>query len=139
MPRVRAWFLLSLFVVNQAACYSWQTPKVTPQAYVAKHPDKEVRITPKNEQGDLDYVSRVVLSDVRFSGDSVFGRDPDGQPLTFSLQHVALIETYRVWVVPTALAVLVTPVLLAGAIYALVYILGCSTFGASASLGGTSC
>ena len=39
MPRVRAFVLLSLFVVNQAACYSWQVPKVRPQEYAAQHTD----------------------------------------------------------------------------------------------------
>ena len=109
MPRIRALVLLGLFLVNQAACTSWQVPKVTPQEYAAQHPDSTVtgaidgqptyeqrsdrmkmRITPKDEQGNPE--DKVVLTGVRFSEDSVFGRDPRGQPIASSLRHVATFE-----------------------------------------------
>jgi len=122
MPRTRALVLLILFVVNQAACTSWQVPKVTPQEYVTKHPDKKVRVTPTNEYGGRNAKAGVVLTEVRFSGDSVLGRNPKGQPVAFSLQQVAVVEVRAKDGVRTGLAVLGTGVvatLVVGAIGAL--------------------
>ena len=108
MPRIRALVLLGLFLVNQAACTSWRVPlNVTPQEYAAQHPDKEVRVTPKNEYGGRNTKAGVVLTEVRFSGDSVLGKNPHtGQPVAFSLQQVAAMEVRRVNGVRTVFAVL---------------------------------
>jgi len=123
MPRVRPLVLLGLFLVNQAACYSWQAPKVTPQEYAAQHTDslatfvidgrptydqpnervKKMRITLKDEQGAP--LGVVVLTGVWFSGDSVFGRDSKSQPTGFSLQQVAAMKVRRVNEGRTALLV----------------------------------
>jgi hypothetical protein len=92
VPRTRAIFLLALFVANQAACTSWQVPKVTPQEYVAQHPDKKVRVTAKDEHGVWSTDAGVVLTEVRFSADSVFGRGPSGQPVAYSLSQVVTVE-----------------------------------------------
>ena len=122
MPRVRALFLLALFIVNQAGCTSWQVPKVTPQEYATQHPEKKVRVTAKDEQGGWDTKTGVVLTEVRFSGDSVLGRDPKGQPVAYSLNQVATIEVRAKDGVLTALAVIgigVPIVLLVGAAIAL--------------------
>ena len=102
MPRVRALFLLGLFVVNQAACTSWQVPKVTPQEYVAQHPGKGIRVAQKDALGG----NTKVLWAVRFVGDSVFGQDETGQPVGYSLQQVATIEVRRVDGVLTGLLLL---------------------------------
>lgn len=91
-PRFRALFLLSLFMVDQASCTSWQVPKVTPQEYVTQHPDKKVRVTAKDEQGGWNTKAGVVLTGVRFAGDSVLGRDRKRQPFALSLQQVGAIE-----------------------------------------------
>jgi hypothetical protein len=106
MPRVRALVLLGLFLVNQAACTSWQVPKVTPQEYVAQHPDKKVRVTQKDQHGGWSTDAGVVLTGVRFSGDSVFGRDKKGQPVAFSLQQLAVVEVRATDGMLTGLAVL---------------------------------
>jgi len=128
MPRFRALFLLGLFLVNQAACTSWQVPKVTPQEYVAQHTDStatfvidgrpvydqpndrvKMRLTLKDEQ------DKVVLTGVRFSPDSVFGRDPKSQPTAYSLRHVATFEVRGKDGVRTALlALLVVTLALVG-------------------------
>lgn len=105
MPRFRALFLLGLFVVNQAACTSWQVPKVTPQEYVANHPGKKVRVTAKDEHGGWDTKTGVVLTEVRFSVDSVIGRDPNGQPVAYGLSQVGMIEVRRASAVRTTLLV----------------------------------
>ena len=105
MPRVRALVLLGLFLVNQAACTSWQVPKVTPQEYAAQHPDKKWRFTAKDDQGGWSTAAGVVLTEVRFSGDSVFGRNPNGQPVAYSLSQVGVIEVRRVSAVRTTLLV----------------------------------
>ena len=139
MLRVRALFLLGMFVVNQAACYSWQAPKVSPQAYAAQHPYKDIRILPKNEHGDPNLEAAVVLRDVRFSGDSVFGRDPNGRSLAFGIQHVAAMEVRGMDGVRTGLAVLLVPTFVVGATLVVTYLFGCAMFGSSASLGGVSC
>ena len=102
MPRARALILLALFVLNQDACTSWQLPKVTPQAYVAQHPGKTIRVTVTTGI----YQKNVVLKGVRFSGDSVFGRDPTDQPVAFSLQQVAGVEVREQDGRRTALAVI---------------------------------
>lgn len=96
MPRVRALFLLGLFVVNQAACTTWQVPSVTPQEYVTQHPDAKVRVTAKDEQGVWSPGAGVVLAGARFSADSVSGRGPEDQPIAFSLRRVVTIEVRRV-------------------------------------------
>jgi hypothetical protein len=96
MPRFRALFLLALFILNQVACTSWQVPKVSPQEYVTKHPDKKVRVTATDVPGNNKAKARVVLRGVRFAGDSVFGQDKNGQPLAFSLQQMARLEVRRV-------------------------------------------
>jgi len=90
LPRLRALLVSTLVIGNEAACTSWQLPWVTPQQYVTQYPDTKVRVTAKDEQGSLQ--SSVVLKEVRFSEDSVFGRDLEGQPVAFSLQEVAWIE-----------------------------------------------
>jgi len=92
MPRLRALVLLGLFLVNHVACTSWQLPKVTPQHYVEQRPGTKVRITPKDELGKPQRT--VVLREVYFARDSVFGRDPKGQPLAYSLPQVAPIEVH---------------------------------------------
>jgi len=96
MPRFRALFLLGLFLVNQAACTSWQVPKVTPQEYVAQHPDTKVLVTLKNDHGSQDTQAGVVLAGVRFSGDSILGHGPEGQPLAYRLQQLGAIKVSRV-------------------------------------------
>lgn len=109
MPRLRALVLLGLFLMNQAACTSWQLPKVTPQEYAAQRPDStatfvidgrpvydqpndrvKMRITLKDEQTSPPH--KVVLTGVRFSADSVFGRDHTRQPIAYSLRQVAQYE-----------------------------------------------
>ena len=133
MPRIRALVLLGLFLVNQAACTSWQVPKVTPQEYAAQHRDstvafvidgqqtykqrsdpRKMRFTLKDEQG------QVALTGVRFSEDSVFGQNPyTGQPIAFSLQRVRAMEVRRVNGVATGplVAAIVVPIgLLVGAV-----------------------
>lgn len=92
MPRLRALVLLGLFLVNQAACTSWQVPKVTPQHYVEQRPGTKIRITPKNGPGKPQH--SVVLREVYFARDSVFGRDPKGQPLAYGLPQVVPIEVH---------------------------------------------
>jgi len=122
MPRVRALFLLGLFVVNQAACTSWQAPNVTPQEYVGQQPDstvafviegrptyeqrgdaRKMRLTLTDEHGNPPI--KVVLTGVRFSGDSVFGRDPKDQPTAYSLRHVTTFEVRGAAPVRTGLLV----------------------------------
>jgi len=125
-------------VVNQVACMTWQLPKVTPQAYVAQNPDRDIRITPKNEHGDPTFGAGVVLTGVRFSGDSIFGRDPKGQPLAFSLQQLSALEVRRVDGVRTGLWVLGTAIFLAGAAFFVAYAGGCAMY-PSGSVGGVSC
>jgi hypothetical protein len=93
-------------MVNQAACHSWQVPKVTPQEYVAQHPDKKVRVTTKDEHGTWNPDAGVVLTEVRFSGDSVSGRDKKGQPVAFSFQQVVAIKVRRANGAATALLAL---------------------------------
>jgi len=109
MPRVRALVLLGLFVANQVACTSWQVPKVTPQEYVAQHPDSTVtgatdgrptyeqrgdplrmRITLKDPQGKSP--AKIELTGIRFSEDSIFGRESKGEPRGYSLGQVAKVE-----------------------------------------------
>ena len=122
MPRLRALVLLGVFVVNQAACTSWQVPKVTPQEYAAQHPGARIRLTPKDEHGGWSTDAGVVLTEVRFSVDSVFGRNPKGKPVAFSLQQVAVVEVRAKDGVRTGLAVLgigVVATLVVGAIGAL--------------------
>jgi hypothetical protein len=111
MPRFRALVLLGLFLVNQAACYSWQAPKVTPQEYVTQHPNKKVRVTAKDEQGKSQ--SSVVLKGVRFSEDSVFGSNKKDQPIAYSLREVGTIKVRRVDGVGTAFLILLVAVPLA--------------------------
>jgi hypothetical protein len=105
VPRFRALLLLGLSVANQAACHSWQVPKVTPQEYVTQHPDKKVLVTAKGEHGMWN-PEGVVLTEVRFSGDSVSGRDKKGQPVAFGVQQVVAIQVRRVNVTATALLTL---------------------------------
>ena len=93
MPRLRALILLALFVVNQAACTSWQAPKVTPQEYATHPPGGTVRVTPKDPQGNPQ--RSVVLTGARFARDSVTGRDHKNRRIAFSLQQVAAIEVRR--------------------------------------------
>jgi hypothetical protein len=124
MPRIRALVLLGIFLVNQAACTSWQVSKVTPQEYVAQQPDSTVafvtdgrptyelrgdplkmRITLKTERGNPQ--GQVVLTGVRFSGDSVIGQNPHtGQPTAYSLRQVTTFEVRKVNGVRTVFAVL---------------------------------
>jgi len=104
MPRVRALVLLGLFLVNQAACTIWQVPKVTPQEYLVQHPYKDIRITPKDVDGKQQ--RSVVLRGIRFSGDSILGNDHRGQPVAYSLQHVATFEVRHVNGALTVFAVL---------------------------------
>jgi len=106
MPRFRALFLLALFIVNQAACTSWQVPKVAPQESVAQKPEKKVRITVKDEQGGWNPRAGIVLTGVRFSTDSIFGHDPKGQPVAYSLRQVATIEVRQKDGLATALLVI---------------------------------
>jgi len=122
VPRFRALFLLGLFLLDQTACTSWQVPKVTPQEYVAQQPDstvafviegrptyeqrsdpRKMRLTLTDEPGNPP--SKVVLTGVRFSGDSVFGRFKS-QPVAYSLRHVTMFEVHRVDGMRTVFAVL---------------------------------
>ena len=133
MPRLRALSLLALFVVNQAACTSWQLPQVTAQDYVAPRPDSTVtfvidgrpvydqpndrvkmRITLKSPQGTPP--AKVILTGVRFSGDSVFGRDPTSQPIGYSLRQVAKFEVRRADGALTLLTVLGIGIVVGGVI-----------------------
>jgi len=68
------------------------SPQGHPQEYVTQHPDKKVRVTAKDEQGGWNTKAGVVLTGVRFAGDSVLGRDRKGQPFALSLQQVGAIE-----------------------------------------------
>jgi hypothetical protein len=63
-----------------------------------------MRVTLKGEQGNPQ--GKVVLTGVRFSGDSVLGRDPKGQPTAYSLRHVTMFEVRGKDGVRTAFAVL---------------------------------
>jgi len=122
MPRLRALVLLGVFVVNQAACTSWQVPKVTPQEYVGQQPDstvafviegrptyeqrgdaRKMRLTLTDEHGNPPI--RVVLTGVQFSGDSIFGRSKS-QTFAYSLRHVTMFEVHKVDGVRTVFAVL---------------------------------
>jgi hypothetical protein len=138
MPRARALFLLGLILVNQAACYSWKAPTVTPEAYAAEHPGQAFRIIPINEYGDPDFAAGVLLRDVRFSGDSLFGRDPKGRPVALNRQHVAAMDVRSLDGARTGAAVVGGAILMAGALYTVTYLMGCALF-PSGSLGGTSC
>jgi len=93
MPRLRALTLLALFVVNQAACTSWQVPKVTPEEYAKQSSGDAIRITPKDGQGNSQRT--VVLTRVYFARDTVFGSDPQGHRIAFSLHQVAGLEVRR--------------------------------------------
>jgi len=120
MPRIRALVLLGLFLVNQAACTSWQVPlNVTPQEYVTQHPDKELRVTPKDELGKSQ--SSMVLTNVRFSADSVFGRDSESWPTAYNLRHVATFEVRVKDGVRTALLVVAVPLVAVGVLAAFAY------------------
>jgi hypothetical protein len=133
MPRLRALVLLGLFLMDQAACTSWQLPKVTPQEYAAQRPDStatfvidgrpvydqpndrvKMRLTMKGEQGP--HPRKVVLTGVRFSADSVFGRDHTRQPIAYTLRQVAKYEVRGANGGLTLLAVLGVVIFVGGAV-----------------------